>query len=180
MAANKNLPIIIAGIGAVVLLLTSLSGGASNPNQSSNPDPVNHPGAVLINGVWRDSTHYYNPNTKIWVKLSSGSTVTITGKFQVMMPETNGFGVISYLKVMLRMTSEFDKFNLGDKVKISHEDYINKSGKIIRKFTGEDGENYLVVNVAWNFLSSNIVTGPYKIPFNIASGGGTLSKTQSI
>lgn len=176
---NKKLPFIIAGIGAFVLLLTSMGGNANPGDQGSNPDPVNHPSAVLINGVWRDSTHYYNPKTKIWVKLSGG-TVNVTGKFQVIMPENTGFAVINYMHVMLRMTTEFDKFNVNDTVKISHPDYVNKSGKITRKFTGEDGENYLVVAVSWNFISANIVTGPYNIPFNIASGGGTVSKTQSI
>lgn len=174
MAANKNLPVMIIGAGAIIGLIMLLSGKSGSNNAATpatNPDPVNHPNAVLVNGVWRDATHFFNPNTLVWSPISTSTG--IIGAFDLIMPENGGFGVTNYYRIMLRMTSNYDKFNVGDNVLVSHLDYNQKRGSVTSKINGEDGNKYMVVSVPWNFVSNNLVTGFYNTPINTVGGSVT-------
>jgi hypothetical protein len=167
-----KLPVILAASMAALLLLIGLSSSAQQQNQSVNPDPVNHPNAVLINGIWRDNTHYFNPKTRVWVKISGSGSLytTASGSFSSVLPKTDGFNITNFLQTMFRMTSNYDQFAIGDNIKVTHVDYSNKTGKVIDKITGENGDNYLITNIPFNLVSTNLSVLPGGIYINNKSG----------
>lgn len=158
MSANKSLPIMLiaAGVG-IVALIFGLSGKASaNNTPSTNPDPVNHPNAVIIGGIWRDNNYYFDPNSLTWKPLSTIPTETgVKVAFDQITPAysfVSGKISINYMNIIVR--GESNKIQPGDKVKLTHSDYNNKIGTVT-KVSADAGIYFITISIPWNFLTFN-------------------------
>lgn len=155
---NSKLPMLIIAGGIGLALIFAFTGAkAQNPNNNTgiktNPDPHNHPNAVLINGVWRDGTHFYNPNTRVWMKMADDKQEGIGASlsFNSIMPQCDipyFERVTNYMSIILiTKDSNFQQINIGDKLKLTHPDYSNKIGSVTHKYNGAGNENYIIVNI---------------------------------
>lgn len=184
MAANKNLPmfLIAGGIGIVALLFGfSRKSSASSNTPKTNPDPINHPNAVLIGGLWRDNSYYYDPYSVSWKPLNSlpadlpGAVKSVFDRvFPQYSQRADSSINYNYLGIFVRVTSGYDAIEIGDQVKITHKDYNGRTATVNQKFKAADG-NYFALSTPWNFFSTSIQELPIiKLKYN--TSGGQLTK----